>query len=135
VLRLVKLELKGSVQLKSKVKICIYIYGFISLTSIPDISTALMRPRRPKQYCLQLVICIYIYIHITNCRQYCFGLLGLISAVLMSGMEVKLIKPYIYIHILTLLFNCTLPFNSSFTSRSTGYALAPCVPFNFMAYR
>ena len=28
--------------------------GFISLTSIPDISTALMRPSRPKQYCLQL---------------------------------------------------------------------------------
>ena len=26
---------------------------------------------------------IYIYIYITNCRQYCFGLLGLISAVLM----------------------------------------------------
>ena len=25
----------------------------------PTISTALMRPRRPKQYCLQLVICIY----------------------------------------------------------------------------
>ena len=32
----------------------------------PSISTALMRPRRPKQYCLQLVIymCIYIYIYI-----------------------------------------------------------------------
>ena len=30
----------------------------------PSISTALMRPRRPKQYCLQLVIyiCIYLYI-------------------------------------------------------------------------
>ena len=26
----------------------------------PSISTALMRPRRPKQYCLQLVIYIYI---------------------------------------------------------------------------
>ena len=26
----------------------------------PSISTALMRPRRPKQYCLQLVIDIYI---------------------------------------------------------------------------
>ena len=25
----------------------------------------------------------YIYIYIYNCRQYCFGLLGLISAVLM----------------------------------------------------
>ena len=36
---------------------------------------------------------IYIYIYIYNCRQYCFGLLGLISAGLMSGMEVKLIKP------------------------------------------
>ena len=36
---------------------------------------------------------IYIYIYITNCRQYCFGLLGLISAVLMSVMEVKLKKP------------------------------------------
>ena len=35
--------------------------GFISLTFIPDISTALMRPRRPKQYCLQLVIYIHIY--------------------------------------------------------------------------
>ena len=32
----------------------------------------------------------YIYSYITNCRQYCFGLLGLISAVLMSRMEVKL---------------------------------------------
>ena len=30
----------------------------------PSISTALMRPRRPKQYCLQLVIHIYIYIYI-----------------------------------------------------------------------
>ena len=30
----------------------------------PSISTALMRPRRPKQYCLQLVIYIYIYIYI-----------------------------------------------------------------------
>ena len=28
---------------------------------------------------------IYIYIYITDCRQYCFGLLGLISAVLMLG--------------------------------------------------
>ena len=32
-------------------------------------------------------------IYITNCRQYCFSLQGLISAVLMSGMEVKLKKP------------------------------------------
>ena len=31
----------------------------------PSISTALMRPRRPKQYCLQLVIHIYIYIYIS----------------------------------------------------------------------
>ena len=31
----------------------------------PRISTALMRPRRPKQYCLQLVIYIYMYIYIT----------------------------------------------------------------------
>ena len=31
-----------------------------------------------------------IHIIITNCRQYCFGLLGLISAVLMSGMKVSL---------------------------------------------
>ena len=30
----------------------------------PSISTALMRPRRPKQYCLQLVIYIYIHIYI-----------------------------------------------------------------------
>ena len=36
---------------------------------------------------------IYIYIYLTHCRQYCFGLLGLISAVLMSRMEVKLKKP------------------------------------------
>ena len=40
-----------------------------------------------------LHIYIYIYIYIYNCRQYCFGLLGLISAVLMSAMEVKLKKP------------------------------------------
>ena len=36
---------------------------------------------------------LYIHSYITNCRQYCLGLLGLISAVLMSRMEVKLIKP------------------------------------------
>ena len=30
--------------------------SFLSLTPILDISTALMRPRRPKQYCLQLTI-------------------------------------------------------------------------------
>ena len=35
--------------------------GFISLTSIPDISTALMRPSRPKQYCLQLDIALWHY--------------------------------------------------------------------------
>ena len=40
--------------------------GFISLTSIPDISTALMRPRRPKQYCLQLYIYIYINVEVES---------------------------------------------------------------------
>ena len=38
----------------------------------------------------KISISIHIYIDITNCRQYCFGLLGLISAVLMSGMKVSL---------------------------------------------
>ena len=35
----------------------------------PSISTALMRPRRPKQYCLQLVIyiCIYIIYSTVSC--------------------------------------------------------------------
>ena len=33
--------------------------GFLSFTSITDISTALMRPRRPKQYCLQLDIALW----------------------------------------------------------------------------
>ena len=33
----------------------------------PSISTALMRPRRPKQYCLQLVIYIYIYMYLDRC--------------------------------------------------------------------
>ena len=33
---------------------------------------------------------IYIYIYIYNCRQYCFGLLGLISAVLIARMKVSL---------------------------------------------
>ena len=32
----------------------------------------------------------HILLTITNCRQYCFGFLGIISAVLMSRMEVKL---------------------------------------------
>ena len=32
-----------------------------------SISTALMRPRRPKEYCLQLYIYIYIYIYTPNC--------------------------------------------------------------------
>ena len=40
----------------------------LRLTFIPAISTALMRPRRPKQYCLQLVICIYIYISHKNIK-------------------------------------------------------------------
>ena len=47
---LVKLESKGSVQLRSRLK---YVYVYIS------ISTALMRPRRPKQYCLQLDIALW----------------------------------------------------------------------------
>ena len=63
------------------------------------LEVALKAYRRPKQYCLQLVIynlyIIYIQkaetipsavsymLFIYNCRQYCFGLLGLISAVLM----------------------------------------------------
>ena len=34
---------------------------------------------------IHVYIYIYIYINVTNCRQYCFGLLGLISAVLMLG--------------------------------------------------
>ena len=34
-----------------------------------------------------------------------------------------------------LLFNFTLPFNSSFTNQSTGHAWVPCVPFNCLAYR
>ena len=34
--------------------------GFLSLTPILDISTALMRPRRPKQYCLQLNLNFYL---------------------------------------------------------------------------
>ena len=43
--------------------IYIYIYIYIHIYVIYYyISTALMRPRRPKQYCLQLVIYIYIYI-------------------------------------------------------------------------
>ena len=47
---------------------------------------------------IYIYIYIHIYIHIyfyiclyrTNCRQNCFGLLGFISAVLMSGMKVSL---------------------------------------------
>ena len=41
----------------------------------------------------ETVLSAVIYIYIYNCRQYCFDLLGLISAVLMSAMEVKLKKP------------------------------------------
>ena len=37
-----------------------------------------------------IYIYINIYIYITNCRQYCFGLLGLISAVLMARMKISL---------------------------------------------
>ena len=33
---------------------------------------------------------IYIYVYVNNCRQYCFGLLGLISAVLIARMKVSL---------------------------------------------
>ena len=35
--------------------------------------------------CMYVCIYIYKYIYITNCRQYCFGLLGLINAVLILG--------------------------------------------------
>ena len=42
---------------------------------------------------MSLIIIIIIIIMIINCRQYCFGLLGLISAVLMNRMGVKLKKP------------------------------------------
>ena len=35
--------------------------------------------------CMYVSIYLSIYLSITNCRQYCFGLLGLISAVLMLG--------------------------------------------------
>ena len=38
----------------------------------PSISTALMRPRRPKQYCLQLVIYIFIYTYLYYIY-ICFG--------------------------------------------------------------
>ena len=37
----------------------------------PSISTALMRPRRPKQYCLQLVIYIYIHFFFKKRSFYC----------------------------------------------------------------
>ena len=43
--------------------IYIYIYIYLLPYLHPSISTALMRPRRPKQYCLQLVIYIYIYLY------------------------------------------------------------------------
>ena len=43
------------------------------LTFIPDISTALMRPRRPKQYCLQLDIALWLHVQIehSNGRSHC----------------------------------------------------------------
>ena len=37
--------------------------GFLSFTPIPDISNALMRPRRPMNCCLQLVTYIHTYIY------------------------------------------------------------------------
>ena len=49
---------------KKKKKIYIYIYVYMYIC---------------------IYVYIYIYVYITNCRQYCFGLLGLISAVLMLG--------------------------------------------------
>ena len=49
--------------------------------------------RRDGYVYIYIHIYIYIYIYVTNCRQYCFGLLGLISVVLMSRMGVKLKKP------------------------------------------
>ena len=48
---------------------------------------------RPLDHMRQIPFIHSVYIYITNCRQYCFSLLGLISAVLMSGMKVKLKKP------------------------------------------
>ena len=38
---------------------------------------------------------IYIYIYITNCRQYCFGLLGLISAYIYIYKQIQVIHRWI----------------------------------------
>ena len=51
----------------------------------------LNRNRKVQNVCKSIYI--YIYLFIFNRRQYCFGLLGLISAMLMSGMEVKFTNP------------------------------------------
>ena len=42
--------------------VCMYVCMYIwYLHLLPSISTALTRPRRPKQYCLQLYISIHNY--------------------------------------------------------------------------
>ena len=45
--------------------------------------------------CIYICIYVYIYIYITNYRRYRFGLMGLISVVLMSRMKVTAIYSYL----------------------------------------
>ena len=88
--------------LKTDTALCVVLYT----TSVIDMSSAIVLcyiicRSIPSCYQLykhcssrfELVGKKHIYFYITNCRQYCFSLLGLISAVLMSRMEVKLKKP------------------------------------------
>ena len=56
--------------------ICIYVYMYICIYVYMYICIYVY---------MYICIYIYIYIYMYNCRQYCFGLLGLISAVLMLG--------------------------------------------------
>ena len=59
--------------------ICIYMYMYIYIYIYTYIYIS-----------LYMYMYIYIYVYVVNCRQYCFGLLGLISAVLIARMKVSL---------------------------------------------
>ena len=56
-------------------------------------------PKRKTVFLLCFVVvvvfflCVFVYVFITNCRQYCFVLLSVVSAVLTSEMEANLKRP------------------------------------------
>ena len=104
----------------------IYIYIYIYMNFQGHEAQKAMRPRRPKQYCLQLVIYIYIYLTIIRRRQgeYCRIIpetksRGLFDNIHRAWAEQQRITDY-HIKTATQVFVCCrITFIRSFTSKLT----------------